>query len=56
MLDNKKVLIFTATYNEAENIENLINSIKLHATDSHILIIDDNSPDGTSGIVKKKYP
>jgi dolichol-phosphate mannosyltransferase len=54
MLDNKKVLIFTATYNEAENIENLINSIKLHATDSHILVIDDNSPDGTSDIVKKK--
>ena len=55
MLDNKKVLIFTATYNEAENIENLINSIKLHTSKSHILIIDDNSPDGTSEIVKKKY-
>jgi dolichol-phosphate mannosyltransferase len=54
MLDNKKVLIFTATYNEAENIENLINSIKLHAPESHILIIDDNSPDGTSLIVKKR--
>ena len=54
MLDNKKVLIFTATYNEAENIDNLINSIKHYALGSHILIIDDNSPDGTSSIVQKK--
>mgnify|MGYP001252312841 CR=1 FL=1 len=54
MLDNKKVLIFTATYNEAENIGNLINSIKLHARESHILVIDDNSPDGTSIVVQKK--
>jgi glycosyltransferase involved in cell wall biosynthesis len=54
MLDNKKVLIFTATYNEAENIDNLVNSIKQYALGSHILIIDDNSPDGTSSIVQKK--
>ena len=54
MFDNKKILIFTATYNEAENIENLIDSIKVQSTQLHILIIDDNSPDGTSNIVKKK--
>ncbi|RPG99063.1 MAG: glycosyltransferase [Candidatus Pelagibacter sp. TMED106] len=54
MSDNKKILIFTATYNEAENVENLINSIKLYSPNSHVLIIDDNSPDGTSEIIKKK--
>ena len=55
MSDNKKILIFTATYNEAENVENLINSIKLYSPNSHVLIIDDNSPDGTSEIIKKNF-
>ena len=54
MSSNKKVLIFTATYNEAENIDSLINLIKLNTDESDILIIDDNSPDGTSDIIKKK--
>ncbi len=44
----KKVLVFTATYNEKENIELLINSIFKNSPDVHVLIIDDNSPDQTS--------
>ena len=48
----KKTLVFTATYNESENIEEFLNStIKLHEVD--VLIIDDNSPDGTSKIIEK---
>ena len=54
MNNAKKVLIFTATYNEAENIESLIDAIKLNTNKSDILIIDDNSPDGTSEIIKSK--
>ena len=49
----KKVLIFTATYNEAENIEKLIKSIKDQIPEPDILIIDDNSPDGTANIIKQ---
>ena len=45
---NKKILVFTATYNEAENIVELINSIMKQNFNPHLLIIDDNSPDGTS--------
>ena len=45
---NKKILVFTATYNEAENIVELINSIMKQNFNLHLLIIDDNSPDGTS--------
>lgn len=42
-----KSLIFTATYNESENIDNYLNILtKIKEID--ILIIDDNSPDGTS--------
>ena len=54
-MNNKKVLIFTATYNEAENIEHLINSIILNTPNSHILVIDDNSPDNTSQVIKNFF-
>ena len=47
MLVKKKILIFTATYNELDNIEPLIRSIKLNNPEVDILIIDDNSPDLT---------
>ena len=46
-----KTLIFTATYNEKENITNLVNQINAISKDLDILIIDDNSPDGTGEIL-----
>lgn len=49
----KKILIFTATYNEKNNIQKLIKEIKKNAPKSDLLIIDDNSPDGTADIIKK---
>mgnify|MGYP001167673538 CR=1 FL=1 len=52
-------LIFTATYNEVENISKLIEMIISLKLNSDIYIIDDNSPDNTSEIIKsysKKYP
>ena len=48
MSKEKKILVFTATYNEAENIEELIKSIKSQPSRPDLLIIDDNSPDETS--------
>src|SRR5210317_2175889 len=48
----KKILVFTATYNEVENIYTLINKIKKFNPQVHILIIDDNSPDGTALVIK----
>ena len=51
-------LIIIPTYNESENIEVIINKI-LQLKDSYdILVVDDNSPDGTSNVVselKKKH-
>ena len=44
----KKTLIFTATYNEAENIKDFLKIIDNLNLNADILIIDDNSPDGTS--------
>ena len=48
-----KSLIFTATYNERNNIKELINGITTFSPDSSILIIEDNSPDGTGEILKE---
>jgi len=53
MNKKKKILVFTATYNEKENIEKLILGIKNSLPFSSILIIDDNSPDGTAEIIKR---
>tara|TARA_B100000902_G_scaffold15335_1_gene18456 strand:+ start:949 stop:1689 length:741 start_codon:yes stop_codon:yes gene_type:complete len=49
----KKILVFTATYNEINNIEELILEIKKYNPNVDILIVDDNSPDGTSNKVTK---
>jgi len=48
-----KVLIVIPTYNEKENIEPLISSIFTVAPHAHILVVDDNSPDGTAAIVEE---
>lgn len=46
-------LVIIPTYNEKENIEKIIRFVfKLNA-DFHLLIVEDNSPDGTAKIVKK---
>ena len=44
-------LIIIPTYNESENIELIISKILLLNDSNDILIVDDNSPDGTSNIV-----
>ena len=44
-------LIIIPTYNESENIELIINKILLLNDSNDILVVDDNSPDGTSKIV-----
>jgi dolichol-phosphate mannosyltransferase len=44
---NIKILIFSASYNEVENIEVFLKKIYNFYPNYHILIIDDNSPDGT---------
>ncbi len=42
-----KVLVSMATYNEKDNLEPLIREIQQTVPDVHLLVIDDNSPDGT---------
>lgn len=48
-----KNLVIIPTYNEKENAEKMIRKVFSLDTEFHLLIIDDNSPDGTAGIVKR---
>lgn len=46
-------LVIIPTYNEKENAENIIRCVFSLKPDFDVLIIEDNSPDGTAGIVKE---
>lgn len=47
-----EALVIIPTYNEKENIERIIRTVFGLHTDFHVLIVDDNSPDGTQEIVR----
>ena len=48
-----KVFVVVPTYNESDNIVALIESILAQRSDIHVLVVDDNSPDGTGELVAR---
>jgi dolichol-phosphate mannosyltransferase len=48
-----RILIALATWNERDNLAELIVNIHRHARDAEVLVIDDNSPDGTGQLAEK---
>jgi dolichol-phosphate mannosyltransferase len=46
-------LVIIPTYNEKENINQIVDAVLAQPKDFHLLIIDDNSPDGTGKMVKE---
>ncbi|MBO7070280.1 MAG: polyprenol monophosphomannose synthase [Bacteroidales bacterium] len=48
-----KKLVIIPTYNEKENIRDIIAAVFALPGDFHVLVIDDGSPDGTAAIVKE---
>ena len=55
----EKIVIIIPTYNEVENISYIISEIFICISNVSILVVDDNSPDGTKSIVNKlqiKHP
>ena len=46
-------VVIIPTYNEKENIEKIIRAVFGLEKVFHILIVDDGSPDGTAGIVRR---
>ena len=52
-------IIVVPTYNEIENLERIVNLIREQPGGFHILIVDDNSPDGTGRLadeLSRRYP
>jgi dolichol-phosphate mannosyltransferase len=45
-------LVIIPTYNELENIENIVQAVLNLPKSFHVLVIDDGSPDGTARVVK----
>ncbi len=46
-------LVIVPTYNEIENINNIIEAVMNLAPDMDLLVVDDNSPDGTGSKIKE---
>jgi len=51
-IGKSRILIFTATYNEAENISKFIHAVHNILPKTDILVVDDSSPDGTGDLLK----
>lgn len=49
-----KTLVITPTYNEKENLPRLLDAIHEQLPHAHILVVDDNSPDGTGDIADRR--
>jgi len=48
-----KTLVIIPTYNEKENIQNIVRAVFAQNLGVDILVVDDNSPDGTATLVKE---
>ena len=48
-----RAAVIIPTYNEAENIQRFLTQVRSDAPNTDILVVDDNSPDGTSQIAKE---
>lgn len=48
-----RTLVITPTYLEAENVDDFLRRVRAAVPDVHILVVDDNSPDGTADIAEK---
>jgi dolichol-phosphate mannosyltransferase len=53
-LQGRETLVFLATYNERSNIDRLLNTILTLPIPCDVLVIDDNSPDGTGTFLKER--
>jgi dolichol-phosphate mannosyltransferase len=51
--EGHRSLVVLPTYNERDNIEPILTAILSQSTDFEVLVVDDNSPDGTGQIVDR---
>ena len=48
-----KVTVIIPTYNEIENIDSILRAVRASVPDAELLVVDDNSPDGTGQQAKR---
>lgn len=48
-----RTFVIVPTYNEKENLESLVQQLLNQPVDLHIIVVDDNSPDGTGAIADR---
>ncbi|MGI9068169.1 MAG: polyprenol monophosphomannose synthase [Pyrinomonadaceae bacterium] len=54
-----RAIVVVPTYNEVANLQTLVERLRQFAPDLHVLIVDDNSPDGTGSLadqMRRKNP
>ena len=44
---SRSVVVIIPTYNERENLGGIVDRVRVSVPDAHVLVVDDNSPDGT---------
>ena len=54
MSNAEKTLVTVATYNEMENLPQLVDEVFQVAPQVHLLVVDDDSPDGTGQWCERK--
>lgn len=53
-VENARVLVLLCTYNEVENLPRMFDELDQHLPGVDILVVDDNSPDGTADFVEQR--
>jgi dolichol-phosphate mannosyltransferase len=48
-----RTVVVLPTYNEAENIDGFLRAVRKSAPDADLLVVDDNSPDGTAALAEE---
>lgn len=49
----QRVLVAIPTFNESGNVTDLLRQLRHHLPNAELVVIDDNSPDGTADVVKR---
>jgi dolichol-phosphate mannosyltransferase len=55
MDESSLTLVIIPTFQERENIKQLVDKILQLEAELNVLVVDDNSPDGTAGLVRSEY-
>jgi dolichol-phosphate mannosyltransferase len=54
-MDSARTMVLVPTYMEAGTICRLIDQLRQHLPDARVLVVDDQSPDGTAALVQQRY-